>query len=133
MHSHVCSFLPSVCDPFRASGIATQKNRDAEQDDSSASWLSPGDPMGCPSHPRGWFSIVDYLVVEIARMTIKDIDCGVNHNPPWQLSGKDLQYHTTNCFRWQDCHNLPVPRLPSGHNFSFKKSSPNEANWFIIG
>jgi hypothetical protein len=54
--------------------------------------------MDFPSHPRGWFSIVGYLLVEVAGMTIKDIACGVNHNPPWQLSAN-----------W---HGLPFPQLP---------------------
>jgi hypothetical protein len=31
--------------------------------DISATWLSRGDPVGFPSHPRGWFSIVVYLYV----------------------------------------------------------------------
>jgi len=36
--------------------------------------------MGFPPHPRGWFSIVDYRLVEISGTNIKYIACGVNHN-----------------------------------------------------
>jgi hypothetical protein len=31
--------------------------------DSSATRLSRGDPVGFPSHPCGWFSIIVYLAV----------------------------------------------------------------------
>jgi hypothetical protein len=31
----------------------------------SATRLSLGDPLGFPSHPRGWFSIVVYQIIII--------------------------------------------------------------------
>jgi len=38
----------------------TQKSQAAECSDISATWLSRGDPIGFPSHPHGWFSIIVY-------------------------------------------------------------------------
>jgi hypothetical protein len=35
----------------------------AYQKDISATRLSQGDPIGFPSHPRGWFSIIVYLML----------------------------------------------------------------------
>jgi hypothetical protein len=37
-----------------------KKTRELKSHDISASWLSHGDPVGFPPHPRGWFSFVLY-------------------------------------------------------------------------
>jgi hypothetical protein len=37
-----------------------KKTRELKSLDISASWLSRGDPVGFPPHPRGWFSFVLY-------------------------------------------------------------------------
>jgi hypothetical protein len=36
--------------------------------------------MGFPPHPRGWFSIIDYRLIQISGTNIKYLARGVNHN-----------------------------------------------------
>jgi len=52
--------------------MGAKKARSPKFDDISATWLSHGDPVGFPPHPRGWFSIIvyHYLLYGAFRLAI---------------------------------------------------------------
>jgi hypothetical protein len=67
--------------------------------DSSATRLSRGDPVGFPSHPCGWFSIIVYLGVAYLLLGKIQISChGKRQKPKGSIYNEKLSYE--NCLKF---------------------------------
>jgi len=53
-------YLSLIAAPSFLLILPNKKNRARISCDISATRLSSGDPLGFPSHPRGWFGIIVY-------------------------------------------------------------------------